>query len=138
MSISTELDKLRVLRDDGVLTEAEFETAKHKLLNTLGSEHNTGTGVNKIGNAASSWVNLQWASSAIGLVAAILMVVFVFIPHWQDMRKSEEAFNKDFEATKQRIEEAHKDMDLRSKKFDEDFEKQKREMEAFRKKNFGN
>ena len=82
MSISSELDKLRVLRDDGVLTDAEFETAKSKLLNTIGSDHNTGTGVNKLGNAALSWVNLQWVSSAIGLVAAILLIVFFFIPHW--------------------------------------------------------
>ena len=124
MSISSEIEKLSELREKGILNDAEFQAAKDKLLNTVGSEHNTGTGVNKIGNAAVSWVNLQWVSYAIGLVAAILMIVFVFIPHWQDM--------------KQRIEEAHKDMDLRSKQFDKDFEKQKNEIEAFRKKNFPN
>lgn len=138
MSISSEIEKLSELRQKGILNDAEFQIAKDKLLNTMGAEHNTGTGVNKIGNAAVSWVNLQWVSYAVGLVAAILMIVFVFIPHWQDMKKSEEAFNKDFEATKQRIEEAHKDMDLRSKQFDKDFEKQKKEMDEFRKKNFPN
>lgn len=138
MSISTELDKLRVLRDDGVLTEAEFETAKHKLLNTLGSEHNTGTGVNKLGNAASSWVNLQWVSAVVGLVAAVLVVVFFFIPHWQSMKKAEQSFQADFEATKQRIEQAQRDMDARREKFDKDFDKQRREMDEFRKKNFPN
>ena len=138
MSITNELEKLHKLHESGVLTENEYARAKDKLLNTMGSEHNTGTGVNKIGNAAVSWVNLQWVSYAIGIVAVVLVVIFIFIPHWQDMKKSEEAFNKDFEATKQRIEEAHKDMDVRSKQFDKDFEKQKNEMEAFRKKNFPN
>jgi predicted PurR-regulated permease PerM len=138
MSISSEIEKLSVLREKGILTEGEFQTAKNKLLNTMGAEHSTGSGVNKIGNAAVSWVNLQWTSYAIGLVAVVLVVVFFFIPHWQDMKKSEEAFNKEFADTKQRIEDAHKDMDLRSKRFDEDFEKQQREMEQFRKKNFPN
>ena len=138
MSIGSEIEKLNLLKEKGILNDAEFQKAKDKLLNTLGSEHNTGTGINKIGNAAVSWVNLQWVSYAIGVVAVILMIVFVFIPHWQDIKKSEEAFNKDFETTRQRIEEAHKDMDIRSKQFDKDFEKQKNEMEAFRKKNFPN
>ena len=138
MSITSEIEKLSELHKNGVLSDSEFQIAKNKLLNTMGSEHNTGTGVNKIGNAAVSWVNLQWVSYAVGLVAAILALVFFFIPHWQDMQKSKEAFNKDFEATKQRIEDAHKDMDLRRKKFDEDFEKQKKEMDTFRKQNFSN
>lgn len=138
MSISSEIENLNSLREKGVLNDSEFKIAKDKLLNTMGSEHNTGTGVNKIGNAAVSWVNLQWVSYAVGLVAVALMIVFVFIPHWQDMKKSEEAFNKNFEATKQRIEDAHKDMDVRSKQFDKDFEKQKKEMDEFRKKNFPN
>ena len=138
MSISSEIEKLSVLYEKGVLNESEFKIAKDKLLNTMGSEHNTGTGVNKIGNAALSWVNLQWVSYAVGLVAVVLMIVFVFIPHWQDMKKSEEAFNKNFEATHQRIQDAHKDMDIRSKQFDKDFEKQKKEMDEFRKKNFSN
>lgn len=138
MSISSEIEKLNTLREKGVLTEREFNIAKDKLLNTMGSEHNTGTGVNKIGNAAVSWVNLQWVSYGIGLVAVVLMIVFVFIPHWKDMKKSEEAFNKNFEATHQRIEDAGKDIDARSKQFDKDFDKQKTEMDDFRKKNFGN
>lgn len=138
MSIGSEIEKLSVLKDQGILNEVEFQKAKDKLLNTVGSEHNTGTGINKIGNAAVSWVNLQWVSYAVGVVAAILLVFFFFIPHWQSMKKSEEVFNKNFEATQKEIDEAHKDMELRSKKFDKDFEKQKNEIEAFRKKNFPN
>jgi membrane protein insertase Oxa1/YidC/SpoIIIJ len=138
MSIGSELEKLSILHEKGILTDSEFEVAKNKLLNTVGSEHNTGTGVNKIGNAAVSWVNLQWVSSVIALVAAILMIVYIFIPFWQDMQKSKEQFNKDFEATKQIIDNSHKNMDERRKKFDEDFEKQQKEMDAFRKKNFTN
>lgn len=138
MSIGTELEKLKQLQENGVLTEAEFLTAKAKLLSTLGPENNLGAGVNHIGTAAKSWVNLQWITSAAGLVAVILMVVFIFIPFWQDMRKSEKEFNEDFKATKQQIEQAHQDMNLRRKKFDDDFEKQSRDMDAFRKKNFPN
>ena len=115
---------------------APYSTSK--LLNTLGPENTIGSGVNHIGNAAKSWVNLQWITSAVGLVVALLVVVFIFIPFWQDMRKSEKEFNEDFKATKQQIEQAHQDMDVRRKKFDEDFEKQSREMDAFRKKNFPN
>jgi len=138
MSIGSEIEKLSILHDKGVLSDTEFQIAKSKLLNTVGGEHNTGTGVNKIGNAAISWVNLQWVSYAVGLIAAVLLIFFFFIPHWQKMQKSEEAFNKNFEATKKEIDEAHKDMQIRSKQFDKDFEKQKNEMEAFRKKNFPN
>jgi len=138
MSISSEIENLNTLREKGILNENEFKIAKEKLLNTMGSEHNTGTGVNKIGNAAVSWVNLQLVSYAVGLIAIALMIVFVFIPHWQNMKKSEEAFNKNFEATHQRIQDAHKDMDVRRKQFDKEFEKQKKEMDEFRKKNFPN
>ena len=77
MSISSEIENLNMLREKGILNDKEFQIAKDKLLNTMGSEHNTGTGVNKIGNAAVSWVNLQWVSYAIGLVAVALMIVFV-------------------------------------------------------------
>jgi cytochrome c-type biogenesis protein CcmH/NrfG len=138
MSIGTELEKLKQLQESGVLTEAEFLTAKAKLLSTLGPENTVGAGVNHFGNAAKSWVNLQWVTSAVGLITAVLMVVFVFIPFWQDMRKSEKEFDEHFKATQQRIEQSHQDMDVRRNKFDEDFEKQSREMDAFRKKNFGN
>ncbi len=136
MSISSEIEKLNTLREKGVLNESEFKIAKDKLLNSMGAEHNTGTGVNKIGNAAVSWVNLQWVSYVVGLVVVVLMIVFVFIPHWQDMKKSEEAFKKNFEATHQRIEDAGKDIDERRKKFDKDFEKKKIEIENFGNLNF--
>jgi Flp pilus assembly protein TadB len=81
---------------------------------------------------------LQWITSAVGFIAAVLMVVFFFISFWQDMRKSEKEFDEHFKATQQRIEQSHQDMDERRKKFDQDFDKQSREMDAFRKKNFGN
>ncbi len=138
MSVGTELEKLKKLQEEGVLTEAEFQAAKSKLLNTLGPENTVGSGVNQLGTAAKSWVNLQWITSAIGLVAAILVLFFFIIPLWQDMRKSEKEFDEHFKATQKQIEQAHEDMSTRRKKFDEDFEKQSKEMEAFRKKNFPN
>jgi hypothetical protein len=138
MSISSELEKLKSLRDDGVLTDAEFNLAKEKLLSTLGPDNNTGTGVNKIGNAAVSWVNLQWVSYAVGLIAAVLLIVFFFIPHWQSMKKAEQAFHSNFEKNKEFIDKSSKDMDARRENFNKDFDKTKREMEEFRKKNFPN
>jgi hypothetical protein len=138
MSISSELEKLKSLRDGGVLTDAEFNLAKEKLLSTLGPDNNTGTGVNKIGNAAVSWVNLQWVSYAVGLIAAVLLIVFFFIPHWQSMKKAEEDFQSNFEKNKAFIDKSSKDIDARRENFDKDFEKTKREMEEFRKKNFPN
>ena len=138
MSISSEIEKLSELRQKGILNDAEFQTAKDKLLDTMGAEHNTGTGVNKLGNAAVSWVNLQWVSYAVGMVAAALLIVFFFIPHWQSMRKAEQAFQENFEKTKQFIDKSHKDMDARRETFDKDIDQTKREMEEFRKKNFPN
>ncbi len=138
MSVGTELEKLKKLQEEGVLTEAEFQAAKSKLLNTLGPENTVGSGVNQLGTAAKSWVNLQWITSAVGLVAAIVVLFFFIIPLWQDMRKSEKEFDEHFKATQKQIEQAHEDMSTRRKKFDEDFEKQSKEMEAFRKKNFPN
>ena len=52
------------------------------------------------------------------------------------MKKSEAAFNKNFEATKQFIKQNLQDNDLRNKQFDKDFEKQKKEMDQFQRKNF--
>jgi hypothetical protein len=138
MSIATELEKLKQLMDSGVLSLTEFEVAKSKLLETLGPENTTGTGVNQIGKAANRWVNLQWVSYGVGLIAVVLMVVFFFIPLLDDIRTSRAEFDVDFKATNKRIEKAREDMDARSKKFDEDFEKQKKEMDAFHKKNFPN
>lgn len=63
MSVGTELEKLKQLQKEGVLTEAEFQTAKSKLLNTLGPENTVGSGVNQLGAAAKSWVNLQWVAN---------------------------------------------------------------------------
>lgn len=138
MSIATELEKLKQLMDSGVLTRSEFEVAKFKLLGTLGPENTTGTGVNQIGRAANRWIDLQWVSYVVGLIAIILMVIFFFIPLWNDIQTTRTEFDADFKSTRLRIEKAREDMDAKSKKFDEDFEKQKNEMDAFRRKNFPN
>jgi hypothetical protein len=116
MSISSEIEKLSSLHKSGVLNDAEFQSAKNRLLGTLGADHNTGTGVNKIGNAAVSWVNLQWVSTAVGLIAVVLLIIFFFIPHWQDMKKTEESFNKNFETAKKYINENGKGMNFSDKK----------------------
>ncbi len=136
MSIGTELEKLKQLLDAGVLSQSEFETAKAKLLSTLGPENTTGTGVNQIGRAANRWVDLQWAGYAVGLIGAVLVLFFFILPLWRDIQNQRAAFDVDFNATKLRIEKSQEEMDSRTKKFHEDFEKQRREMDAFRKKNF--
>ena len=138
MTIGTELEKLHHLREKGVLSESEFLTAKSKLLNTLGPENNTGSSVNQIGKAANSWVKLQWTTSGVGFVLALLAIIFIFIPFGIDMLKRQKEFDASFQATKQQIEQANQEMNSRRKKFDEDFEKQSKEMDASRKKNFSN
>jgi len=138
MQIGTELEKLKHLLDSGVLTESEFLLAKSKLLNSLGPENTTGNGVNQIGRAANRWVDLQWASSILGLVAVALIAIFFFIPLWNEFHEKRDAFQVEFDATKKKIENAQETMDTDSKKFDEEFDKKKREMEEFRKKNFPN
>lgn len=137
-AVSSELEKLKKLHDDGVLSDAEFTTAKAKLLNTLGAENNTGTGVNLLGKAANRWVDFNIVTYIVSAIGAVLVLIFFIIPQWNDMKRKESEFNADFKATEQRIEQAHQDMAERRKKFDADFEKQSREMEAFRKKNFPN
>ena len=138
MTIGTELEKLHHLREKGVLSESEFLTAKSKLLNTLGPENSTGSGVSQIGKAANSWVKLQWTTSGVGFVLAILAIIIIFIPFGIDMLKRQKEFDASFQATKQQIEQANQEMNSRRKKFDEDFEKQSKDMDSFRKKNFSN
>ena len=138
MSIGSELEKLKQLLDEGVLSKSEFEIAKSKLLNTLGPENTTGTGVNQMARAANRWVDLQWVAYGIGLVGAGLVLFLFILPLWKDIQNRRTAFDAEFNAAKQSIEKSHEDMDSRTKKFDEDFEKQKKEMDAFRKKHFPN
>lgn len=137
-SVGSELEKLRNLHKEGVLSEAEFTVAKAKLLNTLGSENSTGAGVNLMGKAANRWVDFNIFTYIVSAIGAVLVLVFIIIPHWNDMKRKEAEFNASFKASEQRIEQAHQDMAERRKKFDQDFDKQSREMEAFRKKNFPN
>lgn len=137
-SVGSELEKLRNLHKEGVLSEAEFTVAKAKLLNTLGPENSTGAGVNLMGKAANRWVDFNIVTYIVSAIGAVLVLVFFIIPHWNEMKRKEAEFNASFKASEQRIEQAHQDMAERRKKFDQDFDKQSREMEAFRKKNFPN
>jgi hypothetical protein len=136
--IGSELEKLKKLHNEGVLSDAEFTVAKAKLLSTLGSENNTGTGVNLLGKAANRWVDFKIVTYIVSAIGAVLGLIFFIIPQWNEMKRKEAEFNASFKATEQRIEQAHQEMAERRKKFDQDFDKQSREMEAFRKKNFPN
>lgn len=135
-SIGSELEKLNGLRRDGVLSDAEFTSAKAKLLDTLGAEHNVGTGVNQLGRAANRWVDFNIATYLVGAVVAGLVLVFFVLPMWSDMQRKRQEFDASFKATEQRIEQAHQEMAERRKQFDKDFDKQSKENEEFRKKNF--
>jgi Short C-terminal domain len=136
--IGAELETLKKLHNQGVLSDAEFTDAKAKLLNMLGPENNTGTGVNLLGKAANRWVDFNIVTYVVSAIGAVLFLIFFIIPQWNDMKRKEAEFNASFKASEQRIEEAHQDMAERRKKFDQDFDKQSREMEPFRKKNFSN
>jgi hypothetical protein len=137
-AVGSELEKLKKLHNEGVLSDAEFATAKAKLLNTLGPENNTGTGVHLLGKAANRWVDFNIVTYVVSAIGAALVLVFFIIPQWNDMKQKETEFNASFKANEQRIEQAHKDMAERRKIFDQEFDKQSREIEAFRKKNFPN
>ena len=137
-SIGTELEKLKILHTEGILTDAEFTVAKDKLLKTLGPENSMDTGVNLMGKAANRWVDFNIVTYIVSAIGAVLVLFFFIIPQWQDMKRKEAEFNASFKASEQRIDQAHQDMAERRKKFDQDFDKQSREMEAFRKKNFPN
>ena len=137
-AVGSELEKLKKLHNEGVLSDAEFTAAKAKLLNTLGPENNTGTGVNLLGKAANRWVDFNIVTYIVSTIGAVLVLIFFIIPQWNNMERREAEFNASFKASEQRIEQAHQDMAERRKKFDQDFDKQSREMEAFRKKNFPN
>lgn len=137
-SIGSELEKLKGLHRDGVLSDQEFETAKTKLLGTLGPDHNVGTGVNQLGRAANRWVDFNIATYLVGAVAAGLVLVFFIIPMWNDMQQKRQEFDASFKAAEQRIERAHQEMAEHRKQFDKDFEKKSKEIEDFRKKNFPN
>ena len=118
MSIGSELEKLKQLLDAGVLSKSEFEIAKSKLLNTLGPENSTGTGVNQMARAANRWVDLQWVAYGIGLVGAVLVLVLFVLPLWKDIQNRRSAFDAEFNAAKQNIEKSHEDLNSRTKKFD--------------------
>lgn len=137
-SVGSELEKLKKLHNEGVLSDAEFALAKAKLLTTLGPENNTGTGVNLLGKAANRWVDFNIVTYIVSAIGALVVLVFFIIPQWNDMKRKEAEFDASFKTTEKQIEQAHQEMAERRKKFDQDFEKQSREMEAFRKKNFPN
>ena len=138
LGVGSELEKLKKLHNEGVLSDAEFTVAKAKLLSTLGPENNTGTGINLLGKAANRWVGFNIATYIVGAIGAALVLFFFIIPMWQNMQKERAEFDARFKATQEEIDQAHKDMAERRKKFESDFENKKKEMEDFRKRNFPN
>lgn len=82
MNIASELEKLKKLQSEGVLSDSEFAIAKKKLLDTVGAENTVGAGAHLLGKAANNYVNFQITTTKIGLVIAILFFFFFFLPQW--------------------------------------------------------
>jgi len=58
MNVANELERLRSLRDEGTLSEAEFEEAKARLLREPSEPQSAGTGIS---NAVDNLTPNQWA-----------------------------------------------------------------------------
>lgn len=139
MEIAAEIQRLKQLHDQGVLTDEEFVVAKKKVLTSTASQKTGNLGSNSVGRAANNFVKFLIAGS---VVIFILMVIFFFtfwLPQWQkmsaerdEMSKSNEIFSKKVEKD---IADAHQNMKKKSEEFDKDFKKKSQEMEQFRKKN---
>jgi len=89
MSLADELEKLQNLREEGALTEDEFQVAKTKLLNApaapTGSVHNwTGNQLNdfvdqdnSLGTAANRYVSFQMIMGIIGFILFVFFSLFM-------------------------------------------------------------
>jgi len=128
--VGAELEKLKKLLDEGVLSTAEFEAAKAKLLSTIGPANNTGTGVNLLGKAASRWVSFKIATYIASGVIAVLAIVFLFIPQWQDMKRRQAAFDLRFQSTQSEIDAAAQEMERRRREFDSNFKRTPKELNS--------
>ena len=139
MNVGSEIEKLNQLRKDGALSDAEFATAKSKLLGSLGPENTVGSGVHLMGKAAYKFVNFKVVVAAIGGVIAVIFFFTFFLPQWQKMdREFDDARTKQKQFSDQvskEMADSQNDFNKRRQEFDKDFEKSKKEMEDFKRKN---
>lgn len=139
MNIASELEKLKKLQSEGVLSDSEFAIAKKKLLDTVGAENTVGAGAHLLGKAANNYVNFQITTTKIGLVIAILFFFFFFLPQWNKISDEHDKMSQRNDAFREKVEKDMEDFDKNFKKrredFDKDFQKQSQEMEQFKKKN---
>lgn len=130
MNVGSELEKLDQLRKDGVLSEAEFLTAKSKLLGSLGPENTVGSGVHLMGKAAYKYVNFKIIYAAIGAVVFAILFFTFFLPRFQKMEAEHDKFSQQVDADMQKHRE---EMDKMSKDFDKSYEATSKRIERTRK-----
>jgi uncharacterized membrane protein YgaE (UPF0421/DUF939 family) len=139
MDIASELEKLKKLQNDGVLTDAEFVVAKKKLLETVGADNTVGAGAHLLGKAANNYVNFQITTTKVGFVIAILFFFFFFLPQWNKISDRHDKLSQQNDAFREKVdkdmEDFDKDFKKRSEDFDQHFKKQSQEMEQFKKRN---
>ena len=90
MNLTDELERLGKLHKDGVLTDDEFAQAKDKLLNQpeqatadfIGSDRQSSTEDNSLGNAANRYVSFQIVMGIIGFIIFLIVFFTVFLPHF--------------------------------------------------------
>jgi hypothetical protein len=73
MSMADDLTKLDELHQAGALSDAEFETAKRRLLNAEGDN-------SSLGRAANRYVSFQIVAGAIGLIVFLVFLFGVILP----------------------------------------------------------
>ena len=84
MSLTNEIERLGRLRQDGLLTDAEFTAAKRKLIDAAGSAGPTDTaedGQRGLGEAANRYVTFTIIMSVIGLAIFLTILFTVVLPH---------------------------------------------------------
>jgi hypothetical protein len=130
MNVGSELEKLNELKKSGVLSDAEFATAKTKLLQSLGPENTVGSGVHLMGKAANKYVNFSMISAVVGAVLFAIIFFTFFLPRFLKMEAEGDAFRSKVQSE---INKHTEKMDDMSKEFDKDFAETKKRIEQTRK-----
>lgn len=133
MSLTSELSELVHMKENGHLTDLDFEISKKHIIERY-SNQGQSVEVNTIGKAANRAVTYWIGLTIFGFILAVILFFSFFLPYWNQI-SSEQArmrseFNKDYEETNSQIKKHQEQMNIDRKKFDEEFEKTKKKIES--------
>ena len=132
MEVAAEIQKLKVLHDQGALTDEEFGAAKKQVLAAAASRPGGVSHKNTVGHAANNFVKFIIVGAVLFFVIAAIFFFTFWLPQWKKISSENEIFSKQVD---EQIDDAQKDMKSRRAEFDKNFKKQSEEMDQFRKKN---